>query len=64
MKFKIRVCNGCDPTRIASASIRGSSRGFGGGVNAVELMSNDYVPCLRCLNGFVVIYEPSNENTH
>ena len=48
-----------------SGRLCGGTRGFGGGINALECMSNDFTPTIRTMEGFVLIIEPikQDENT-
>jgi hypothetical protein len=55
-KIRIRHTNGTDLTKTFSAHLCGGGRGYGD-ANALESYSNDLVPCIKTLIGFVLIVE-------
>lgn len=60
MKARIRNITKIDSNRIFSAKICGGVRGYED-MNALEVFSNDIVPCLKTINEFTLICEPMNK---
>ena len=59
-KIRFRHSNGVDLTATFSAKILGGGRGFIDAC-AMESFSNDVSPCIKTMQGFVVIIEIGDE---